>query len=113
MLKNIAVSVPSEVYEILSSMAVSAPRSLLSIKLLRAFFKENPPLRDMSGLMDQETHSFTLRVPQELIEQLEHFAARMGYTRHTALLVALVAQIGAEQPYFREPTSLPAGNVKW
>lgn len=113
MKKNIAVSIPSEVIQILDSMSASAPRSLISIKLLRTFFKEKPPLRDMSGLFQQETHSFTLRVPQDLIDQLELFAQQMAYPRHTALIVALVAQIASEIPYFRAATAtFPAGILK-
>lgn len=91
--KAIAVSAPLEVIQLLDSAAADIPRANISIKLLRHFFKENPSITDMSGLLSQEVVKFTFRVPEDLQEQLDEFAERSGYTRHTALLVALMASL--------------------
>lgn len=92
--KAIAVSAPIEVIQLLDSAGADTPRTNTSIKLLRHFFKENPPLTDMSGLLSQEVVKFTFRVPADLLEQLDNFAERFAYTRHTAILVALMAAMG-------------------
>lgn len=91
--KAIAVSAPLEVIQLLDTAAADIPRNNISIKLLRHFFKENPPLTDMSGLLSQEVVKFTSRLPADLLEQLDEFAEQLAYTRHTAILVALMAAL--------------------
>lgn len=92
--KPINFKAPTEVVQLLDNAAGDATRSMFSIKLLRAFFNENPPLRDMSGLMSQDTSPFTLRLPEEIVELLDQFADSRAYNRHTALIVTLVAALG-------------------
>lgn len=89
--KALALSAPIEVIQLLDTAAAETPRTIFSIKLLRHFFKENPTLTDMSGLLSQEVVKFTFRVPADLLEQLDEYASRHAYTRHTAILVALMA----------------------
>lgn len=94
--KAILVSAPIEVIQLLDAAAADLPRTNISIKLLRYFFKENPPLIDMSGLLSQEVVKFTFRVPEDLLNQLDEFALRSAYPRHTAILVALLASLGSQ-----------------
>lgn len=92
--KPINFKAPTEVVQLLDNAAGDATRSMFSIKLLRTFFNENPPLRDMSGVLAQDVSAFTLRLPEDLVEQLDVFAERHAYNRHTALIVALLAALG-------------------
>lgn len=89
----ISVSAPCEVIQLLDTAAADIPRTILSIRLLRYFFKEKPAITDMSGLLSQEVVKFTFRMPSDLLEQLDEFSQRFGYTRHTAILVALMAAL--------------------
>lgn len=93
-MKSIPVSYPEEVIELLDLASAGAPRSKTSIKLLRYFFKENPPVINMSGLQNQKVVKTTLRVPADLVEQLDELAQVLAYPRHTMLLVALMASLG-------------------
>lgn len=105
--KAILAKLPTEVVERLDNAAKGKPRSSLSIKLLRLFFKENPPLRDMSGLLSQEIQSSTLRLPEDLVVELDNFADSLASNRHSAMLLALVAAMAAEG--FIERPVLQAG----
>lgn len=89
--KALVLSAPIEVIQLLDTASADTPRTKFSIKLLRHFFKENPTLTDMSGLLSQEVIKFTFRLPDDLLDQLENFAQRYGYPRHTAILVAIMA----------------------
>lgn len=95
-MKSIPVSYPEEVIELLDKARASAPRSKTSIKLLRYFFKENPPVINMSGLLKQPTTQATLRLPEDLVDELDTYAEMLAYPRHTMLLVALMASLASQ-----------------
>lgn len=87
---------PVEVIKLLDKTASTIPRSRFSIKLLRLFFQKNPPLRDMRCFKDNDTRSSTLRIPEDLMTQIEIFADKMGYSRQTAIIVAMVASLASD-----------------
>lgn len=87
---------PVEVIRLLDNIATSIPRSRLSIKLLRLFFHKNPPLRDMSTFQNSDTRSSTLRIPEDLMTQIDIFAHKMSYSRQTAIIVALVSALSSD-----------------
>lgn len=95
-MKSIPVSYPQEVSELLDLASAGAPRSKTSIKLLRYFFKENPPIINMSGLQNQSLLKMTLRLPQDLVDQLDTYAESLSYPRHTMLMVALMASMAQQ-----------------
>ncbi len=92
--KPINFKAPTELVQLLDSAAGDATRSMFSIKVLRAFFNEKPALRDLTGLISQETCPFTLRLPEDLVEAIDEFANSMAYTRHTAIMVIMMAVLG-------------------
>lgn len=91
--RAISLSAPLEVIQLLDTAAADIPRTTTSIRLLRHFFKENPSITDMSGLLSQEVNKFTFRMPEDLLIQVDEFAERFGYTRHTAILVIIMASL--------------------
>lgn len=92
--KPLNFKAPAELVQLLDIAAGNSTRSLFSIKLLRSFFNEKPALRDLTGLMSQEICAFTLRLPEDIVEELDTFANSMAYTRHSAIIVAMMAQLG-------------------